>query len=157
SEMSSRGAMGMDVEVTLVPQRESGMIPYEIMLSESQERMLLVVERGREDDVRAVFEKWDLHAVQIGTVTESDRVRLFERGTLVADVPTRALTDEGPVYRRPMAEPSWQRDVATLSFDRLGAPIEPAAAFRALVSAPIIASKQWAYRQYDHTVGTDTI
>ena len=109
SEMSSRGGSGMDVEVTLVPQRETAMAPYEIMLSESQERMLLVVEKGREHEVIEVFEKWDLHAVEIGTVTRTGRVRIFERGTLVADVPTRALTDEGPLYRRPMAEPEWQR------------------------------------------------
>src|SRR5688500_1831118 len=104
SEMSSRAGTGMDVEVTLVPQRETGMIPYEIMLSESQERMLLVVEKGREREVEAVFEKWDLHAVKVGTVTTTGRVRLFEHGQLVADVPTRALTDEGPLYNRPTAE-----------------------------------------------------
>src|SRR5688500_15331141 len=104
SETSSRGGTGMDVEVTLVPQRESGMTPYEIMLSESQERMLLIVEKGREREVEAVFEKWDLHAVKVGTVTTTGRVRLFEHGQLVADVPTRALTDEGPLYNRPTAE-----------------------------------------------------
>ncbi len=120
SEMSSRGGTGMDVEVTLVPQRESGMVPYEIMLSESQERMLLVVERGREREVEAVFEKWDLHAVPIGTVTDTGRVRIFERGTLVADVPTRALTDEAPLYQRPTVEPTWQRQVQRIDFDRLG-------------------------------------
>jgi phosphoribosylformylglycinamidine synthase II len=157
SEMSSRGGTGMDVEVTNVPQRESGMVPYEIMLSESQERMLLVVEKGREREVQDVFEKWDLHAEQIGTVTTTGRVRLFERGTLVADVPTRALTDEGPVYRRPTAEPEWQRRVQQLDFDRIGAPVEPARAFDALIASPVIASKRWAYRQYDHTVGTNTI
>ena len=157
SEMSSRGGTGMDVEVTLVPQRESGMVPYEIMLSESQERMLLVVERGREHEVQDVFEKWDLHAQEIGTVTTTGRVRLFERGTLVADVPTRALTDEGPVYRRPTSEPEWQQRVQQLDFARLGAPVEPARAFDALLASPVIASKRWAYRQYDHTVGTNTI
>jgi phosphoribosylformylglycinamidine synthase subunit PurL len=157
SEMSSRGGTGMDVEVTLVPQRETGMVPYEIMLSESQERMLLVVEKGREREVQEVFDKWDLHAEQVGTVTASDRVRLFERGVLVADVPTRALTDEGPVYRRPTAEPEWQRRVQQLDFTRLGTPVEPGAAFTALLSSPVIASKRWAYRQYDHSVGTNTI
>jgi phosphoribosylformylglycinamidine synthase subunit PurL len=157
SEMSSRGGTGMDVEVTLVPQRESGMVPYEIMLSESQERMLLVVKKGREREVETVFEKWDLHAVQIGTVTSTGRVRLFERGSLVADVPTRALTDEAPLYRRPTARPSWQSQVQELSFERLGAPAEPMDAFRRLIASPIIASKRWAYQQFDHTVGTNTI
>jgi phosphoribosylformylglycinamidine synthase len=156
SEMSSRGGTGMDVEVTLVPQRETGMIPYEIMLSESQERMLLVVEAGREREVEKVFEKWDLHAERIGKVTTSGRVRLFERGTLVADVPARALTDEGPLYRRPTAEPSWQRRVQQLDLASL-APVDPARAFQALITSPVIASKRWAYRQYDHTVGTNTI
>ena len=157
SEMSARGGTGMDVEVTLVPQRESGMVPYEIMLSESQERMLLVVEKGREREVQDVFEKWDLHAEQIGTVTTTGRVRLFERGTQVADVPARALTDEGPVYRRPTKEPEWQRRVQQLDFERLGPPVDAAHAFEALMASPVIASKRWAYRQYDHTVGTNTI
>ena len=157
SEMSARGSTGMDVDVTLVPQRETGMIPYEIMLSESQERMLLVVERGREHEVQAVFEKWDLHAEPIGTVTTTGRVRVFERGTLVADVPARALTDEGPVYRRPTAEPGWQQRVQQLPFDRIGSPVTPARAFDELIASPVIASKRWAYWQYDHTVGTNTI
>jgi phosphoribosylformylglycinamidine synthase subunit PurL len=157
SEMSSRGGTGMDVEVTLVPQRESGMIPYEIMLSESQERMLLVVERGREREVEAVFEKWDLHAVPIGTVTDTGRVRLYERGHLVADVPTRALTDEAPLYNRRTVEPSWQQRVRRLDFAALGAPPPAADAFARLLASPVIASKRWAFHQYDHTVGTNTI
>ena len=157
SEMSSRGGTGMDIEVTHVPQRETGMVPYEIMLSESQERMLLVVEKGREHEVEPVFEKWDLHAVEIGVVTTTGRVRIFERGTLVGDVPTRALTDEAPVYRRPMAEPAWQRDVQELPFDALGDPPDATTAFKSLLTSPVIASKRWAYWQYDHTVGTNTI
>src|SRR5687768_13320652 len=157
SEMSSRGGTGMDVDVARVPQRETSMAPYEIMLSESQERMLLVVEKGREHEVEAVFDKWDLHAVEIGVVTPTGRVRIFERGNLVGDVPTRALTDEAPLYRRPMAEPAWQRRVQQLSFDAIGDPRDPAASLQALLASPVIASKQWAYQQYDHTVGTNTI
>jgi phosphoribosylformylglycinamidine synthase len=157
SEMSSRAATGMDVDVTLVPQREAGMIPYEIMLSESQERMLLVVEKGREREVEAVFEKWDLHAVRIGEVTTTGRVRLFEGNALVADVPTRALTDEGPVYRRPMREPSGQQRVQRLDVADLGPPVDPRTAFETLLASPVIASKRWAYEQYDHTVGTNTV
>jgi phosphoribosylformylglycinamidine synthase len=157
SEMSARGGTGMEVDVTHVPQRETSMIPYEIMLSESQERMLLVVERGREHEVQAVFEKWDLHAEQIGTVTTTGRVRVFERGTLVADVPARALTDEGPVYRRPTTEPEWQQRVQQLSFQTIGAAVTAARSFEELIASPVIASKRWAYRQYDHTVGTNTI
>ena len=157
SEMSSRGGTGMDVEVTTVPQRETGMAPYEIMLSESQERMLLVVEKGREHEVEAVFEKWDLHAVEIGTVTSTGRVRVFDGGTMVADVPTRALTDEAPLYRRPMTQPVWQRRVQNLSFETIGVAVEAQTAFEALLASPVIASKRWAFRQYDHTVGTNTI
>jgi phosphoribosylformylglycinamidine synthase subunit PurL len=157
SEMSSRGDAGMEVEVSLVPQRETGMTPYEIMLSESQERMLLVAKAGREREVEQVFEKWDLHAVRIGHVTDTGRVRLHHLGVLVADVPAKALTDEGPVYRRPMSRPSWQSDVQQLDFSTLSAPLAPQAAFEALLVAPVIASKRWAYEQFDHSVGTNTI
>jgi phosphoribosylformylglycinamidine synthase len=157
SEMGSRGGTGMSVDVSLVPQRETGMIPYEIMLSESQERMLLVVERGRERDVEQVFEKWDLHAVQVGEVTEGTRLKIHERGTLVGDVPNRALTDEAPVYNRPMKQPVWQKEVQRLSLDALGPAPAAQTAFERLIAVPTIASKRWAYRQYDHTVGTNTI
>jgi phosphoribosylformylglycinamidine synthase subunit PurL len=157
SEMGSRGGVGMNVDVTHVPQRETGMIPYEIMLSESQERMLLVVERGREREVEEVFEKWDLHAVKVGEVTEGSRLKIHERGTLVADVPNRALTDEAPVYHRPMAVPPWQQRVQQLSLEQLGAPPSAQQAFETLLAVPTIASKRWAYRQYDHSVGTNTI
>ncbi len=157
SEMGSRGGVGMTVDVMHVPQRETGMIPYEIMLSESQERMLLVVERGREHEVEAVFDKWDLHAVKVGEVTEGSRLKIMERGTLVADVPNRGLTDEAPVYHRPMKEPSWQKSVQQLSLQELGAPPSAQEAFDRLITVPTIASKRWAYRQYDHSVGTNTI
>ena len=157
SEMGSRGGCGMSVDVMHVPQRETGMIPYEIMLSESQERMLLVVERGREHEVEAVFEKWDLHAVKVGEVTEGTRLKVYERGALVADVPNRALTDEAPVYQRPMEEPHWQKRVQQLSLAELGTPPAAQQAFDRLIVEPTIASKRWAYRQYDHTVGTNTI
>jgi phosphoribosylformylglycinamidine synthase len=157
AEMGSRGGHGMEVDVAHVPQRETGMTPYEIMLSESQERMLMVVHKGREHEVEAIFEKWDLHAVQVGVVTDGDRLRVFERGTLVADVPNRALTDEAPVYHRPMHPPSWQADVQRLNLAAIGEPSVPQAAFETLIAAPTIASKRWAYRQYDHTVGTNTV
>jgi phosphoribosylformylglycinamidine synthase len=157
SEMGSRGGVGMSIDVMHVPQRETGMTPYEIMLSESQERMLLVVEKGREHEVEAVFDKWDLHAVQVGEVTEGSRLKIHERGVLVADVPNRALTDEAPVYRRPMQEPSWQKAVQKLSLADLGPAPSAQSAFDRLVAVPTIASKRWAYRQYDHSVGTNTI
>ena len=157
SEMGSRGGHGMDVDVMHVPQRETAMTPYEIMLSESQERMLMVVHKGREREVEAIFEKWDLHAVQVGVVTEGDRLRIYQRGELVADVPNRALTDEAPVYHRPMQRPGWQSQVQRLDLASLGHPPPVQEAFDTLIASPTIASKRWAYRQYDHTVGTNTV
>ncbi|MEO6222414.1 MAG: phosphoribosylformylglycinamidine synthase subunit PurL, partial [Vicinamibacterales bacterium] len=106
SETGSRGGVGVEIDVQHVPQRETGMTPYEIMLSESQERMLLIVNKGREAEVEAIFEKWDLHAVRIGQVTADSMLRIRDHGVLVAEVPNRALTDEGPVYRRPFHPPA---------------------------------------------------
>src|SRR5499427_6335969 len=173
TEMGSRGGAGVEIDVSLVPQRESGMTPYEIMLSESQERMLLVVKRGREAEVERIFDKWDLHAVKIGEVTDDGFLRVRERDTLVAEIPNRALTDEAPVYRRPMAEPEYLCEVQQLDLDAIGRPERPAAqrvggarafqasdqndALLALLGSPTIASKKWIYRQYDHMVRTNTI
>src|SRR6195256_329515 len=120
SEMGSRGGAGIEIDVSLVPQRETGMTPYEIMLSESQERMLLVVKRGREAEVERIFDKWDLHAVHIGEVTTDGMLRVKNHGTVVAEIPNRALTDEAPLYHRPMAEPEYLRDVQKLDLDALG-------------------------------------
>jgi phosphoribosylformylglycinamidine synthase subunit PurL len=156
-EMGSRGGVGIEIDVVHVPQREAGMTPYEIMLSESQERMLLVVKRGREKEVEDIFEKWDLHAVKIGEVTTDGRLRVKDRGEVVADIPNRALTDEAPVYRRPMAEPAYIREAQQLSLASLPNVETPAQVFRRLLASPNIASKRWVYRQYDHTVRTNTI
>src|SRR5512132_4039452 len=98
TEMGSRGGAGVEIDVSRVPQRETGMTPYETMLSESQERMLLVVKQGREAEVEKIFDKWDLHAVRIGVVTTDGRMRVKDRGSVVADIPNSALTDEAPVY-----------------------------------------------------------
>src|SRR5213082_2609093 len=116
-EMGSRGGAGIEIDVMHVPQRETGMTPYEIMLSESQERMLLVVKRGREADVERIFDKWDLHAVRIGAVTTDGQLRVKERGIVVGEIPNRALTDEAPVYQRPMAEPEYLSAVRRLDLD----------------------------------------
>src|SRR5437899_2495756 len=113
-EMGSRGGSGIEIDVSLVPQRETGMTAYEIMLSESQERMLLVVKRGREGDVERIFEKWDLHAVRIGEVKNDGRMRVNDHGTVVAEIPNRALTDDAPVYHRPMTEPEYLKEVQQL-------------------------------------------
>ena len=156
SEMGSRGGVGIEIDVSLVPQRETGMTPYEIMLSESQERMLMVVKQGREADVERIFEKWDLHAVRVGSVTADDRLRVRNRGALVADLPNRALTDDAPVYHRPMAVPQYLAAVRDIDWASLS-PGVPVQVFRQLLSAPDIASKRWVYRQYDHMVRTNTI
>ena len=157
SEMGSRGGAGVGIDVSLVPQRETGMMPYEIMLSESQERMLMVVKRGREAAVERIFEKWDLHAVQVGEVTTDGRLRVRNHGSVVADIPNRALTDDAPVYRRPMSEPSYIKDAQQLSLSALGKPHAPRDVFRRLLASPTIASKRWVYRQYDHMVRTNTV
>ena len=156
-EMASRGGAGVEIDVSLVPQRESGMTAYEIMLSESQERMLMVVKKGREQDVERIFEKWDLHADRIGEVTTDGRVRIKERGTVVAEIPATALTDDAPKYNRPMAEPEYLREAQQLSIAELGAPARPAEIFAKLLASPNVASKRWVYRQYDHMVRTNTV
>ena len=157
SEMGSRGGAGVEIDVSLVPQRESGMTPYEIMLSESQERMLLVAKRGREGEVERIFEKWDLHAVRIGEVTTDGRLRVKHRGEVVADIPNKALTDEAPRYRRPTAEPSYLKEAQQLDLASLGKPLAVREVFRRLLAAPETASKRWVYRQYDHMVRTNTL
>jgi phosphoribosylformylglycinamidine synthase len=156
-EMGARGGAGVEIDVALVPQRETGMTPYEIMLSESQERMLLVVKKGREAEVERIFDKWDLHAVRIGEVTTDNRMRVKDHGTVVADIPNRALTDEAPVYRRPTAEPTWLAEAQTLDLPALGSPAVPREVFKRLLASPTIASKRWVYRQYDHMVRTNTL
>jgi len=156
-EMGSRGGAGVEIDVSLVPQRETGMTPYEIMLSESQERMLLVVKKGRESEVERIFEKWDLHAAHIGDVTTDGRMRVKDHGEVVAEIPNTALTDDAPVYQRPMAEPEYLKDARQLDLASLPAPPPPAQVLRRLLASPGIASKRWVYRQYDHMVRTNTL
>src|SRR5512142_2519608 len=105
--MASRGGTGIEIDLAKVPRRETGMIPYEVMLSESQERMLLVVQRGREPEVMAIFRKWDLDAVIIGRVTSDGLMRVKDGEGVVAEIPAVALAEEGPVYRRPMQRPTY--------------------------------------------------
>ncbi len=157
SEMGSRGGAGVEIDVSLVPQRETGMTPYEIMLSESQERMLLVVKKGREAEVERIFEKWDLHAAHIGEVTSDGRMRVKNHGVVVADIPNKALTDEAPLYRRPMQEPAYLPEARRLLLPDLDTPATPPVVFARLLASPAIASKRWVYRQYDHMVRTNTL
>jgi phosphoribosylformylglycinamidine synthase len=149
--------MGVEIDVAQVPQRETGMTPYEILLSESQERMLLVVKKGREAEVERIFEKWDLHAVHIGEVTSDGLMRVKERGVTVAELPTKALADEAPMYDRPTREPDWLKDVQSLDVASLRPSGDPSSTWLRLLAAPGIASKRWIYRQYDHMVRTNTL
>jgi phosphoribosylformylglycinamidine synthase subunit PurL len=155
-EMGARGGAGVEIDVKDVPQRETGMSPYEIMLSESQERMLLVVKHGREAEVERIFDKWDLHAAHIGYVTGDGLLRVKDHGRVVAEIPNTALVDEAPVHDRPIARPEYLDRVRRLDLEALH-PAQPHDAFVALLAAPTIASKRWVYRQYDHMVRTNTL
>ena len=159
SEMGARGGSGIEIDVSLVPQRETGMTPYEIMLSESQERMLLVVKRGREAEVEAIFDKWDLHAAHIGSVTTDGILRVKDHGTVVAEIPNTALVDEAPVYDRPRSRPSYLDEVSKIDESVFDDSRQPPArdALLALLASPTVASKRWVYRQYDHMVRTNTL
>jgi phosphoribosylformylglycinamidine synthase II len=160
SEMASRGGMGIELELTKIPQRETGMTPYEIMLSESQERMLLVAERGREREVFAVFHKWGLDAVEVGRVTDDGKLRALDHGRVAAEIPAHALAEEGPRYERPMARPPAPKPgtpaahTTLVEFARAGADLTQN--FRRLLASPAIASKYWITEQYDSSVQTNT-
>ena len=156
-EMGARGAVGIEIDIQHVPQRETAMTPYEIMLSESQERMLFIVRQGREVEVERVFEKWDLDAVRIGQVTDDGLLRVRDHGTVVAEIPNKSLADDGPVYDRPMAPPADLAVRQTLDLDALGPAPSPPDAFKTLLASPQVASKRWVYRQYDHMVRTNTL
>ena len=156
-EMGARGGAGIEIDVRRVPQRESGMTPYEIMLSESQERMLFIVRPGREAEVERIFEKWDLHAVRIGQVTGDGLLRVRDGAAVVAEIPNKALADEAPLYDRPLHPPADLARRQTLDLDSLPPSPPPAEALAALLASPQIASKRWVYRQYDHMVRTNTV
>ncbi|HKM91222.1 MAG TPA: phosphoribosylformylglycinamidine synthase subunit PurL [Candidatus Acidoferrales bacterium] len=155
-EMASRGATGIEIDLARVPQRETGMSPYEIMLSESQERMLLVAERGREEEVLRVFRKWELDAVEIGRVTSDGTLRVLDHGRVAAEIPAHPLAEEGPVYARPLAPPARRAGEQNLvTFAPEGTNLT--ANFAKLLAAPAIASKRWIVQQYDHMVRTNTV
>jgi phosphoribosylformylglycinamidine synthase len=150
--MAGRAGSGIEIDVAKVPRREEGMTPYEVMLSESQERMLIVAKRGREDEVLRIFHKWDLDAAVIGRVTDDGRVRILDSGREVANLPVSPLTDGAPVYDRPTRRPGEQD--ALQAFDPLSVPPgrDHGETLLALLARPTIASKEWLIRQYDHTV-----
>jgi phosphoribosylformylglycinamidine synthase subunit PurL len=153
SEMPSHGGLGIELDLDKVPLREANLTPYEILLSESQERMLIVAERGREAELQAVFEKWDLHAIVIGRITDDHRWRARWHGQVVADIPIGALADDAPLYDRPAAAPKIQPSAKRSSAKHP----EPAKALRVLLDSPNVASKKWVYRQYDSIVQSNTV
>lgn len=157
SEMGARGGLGIEIDLAHVPQREKNMTPYELMLSESQERMLLVVNAGREAEVEAIFDKWDLDAAAIGRVTADGQLRVSNRGERVAEVPNRALVEDAPVYERPLEQPSYLRKVQVLEEGSLPEPEDWNSTLLRLVASPSLASKHWIYEQYDHMVQSNTI
>ncbi len=158
-EMGARGGVGVEIELDEVPQRETGMTSYEIMLSESQERMLLVAEHGREDEVLRVFAKWGLDAVTIGKVIAEPRMRVREHGVLVADIPNQSLTDDAPLYRRPVGE--WKApvgaEIPAEALERLTMPRDYTADLRKLLAGSNSCSKRWVHEQYDTMVQTNTV
>jgi len=157
-EMASRAGAGIELDIGRVPRRETGMNAYEIMLSESQERMLLVAQKGREQEVYRVFEKWGLDAVEVGKVTSDNKLRVLEHGKIVAEIPNPALTDEAPVYKRPLArwEPSVEREMPE-NVRREMADSKFTEDLKGLLATPNICSKRWVWQQYDHMVQTNTV
>jgi phosphoribosylformylglycinamidine synthase subunit PurL len=156
SEMSAKGEHGMIIHLDKVPTRQAGMQPFEILLSESQERMLIVVQKGREKDVEAVFQKWDLNCEVIGEVTASKRLQYYMNGTLVADVPANDLVLGGgaPVYHREYKEPAYYAEAKKFDINTVAEPKNYAEVMKHLAKHPNIASKKWVYEQYDSMVGT---
>lgn len=159
SEMASRGDHGVEIDVALVPQREKNMTPYEIMLSESQERMVVVVQKGKEEEAYKILRKWDIYAVTIGKVTTDGHFRVLENGKVAADIPAKALTDDAPLYSRPSAVPKYLKTAQTLDLTKVAdvKVNEVEAVLRKLLAAPNIASKRWVYEQYDHMVQLNTV
>ncbi len=170
-EMASRASTGLELDLTLVPQRETGMTAYEMLLSESQERMLIVAKKGREKEIVEIFSKWDLDAVTIGKVVEGNRLKIYHNGILEADLPVDKLTDSAPLYNRPMVAPKREKknehstlDITAGSSNRVNRSIRrkeqekitDTEALKLLLNSPNICSKHWVYEQYDSMVRTNT-
>jgi len=156
-EMASRAGTGIELELADVPRRESGMTPYDLLLSESQERMLLVAKPGREGTVLDICKKWDVDAAVVGHVTGDGFLRVKDKGVVVAEVPARALADDAPKYERPAAAPSYQDHLQSLPLDVIPEPTDCNAVLDQLLASPTIAHKGWVFEQYDHMVQTNTM
>lgn len=156
-ETAARAGTGIEIELTKVPQRAPNMTPYEIMLSESQERMLIIVHRGREAEVQKIFDKWDLPWAEVGVVTDSGRMIVKNHGAVVADIPAAKLANDAPVYQRESREPAYLQRVRKFVLSHVPELKDPVGALKQLLGWPSIASKNWVYRQYDYMVRDGTV
>ncbi len=156
SEMASKAGNGIEMNLDLVPQREEGMTPYEMMLSESQERMLVVVQKGREDEVKALFDKWGLHSAVVGRVTDDGMLRLIHKGEVVANVPVDTLAEDAPVYHKPSRVPAYYEANANVDTTDLPVPADLNQTLTEILSQPTVANKHYVYEQYDHIVRAST-
>lgn len=156
SEMSAKGEHGMDIDLDKVPLRQANMLPFEILLSESQERMLVVTHKGKEQEIIDIFEKWDLNCVQIGTVTDSKHVRFYQKGELVADIPASALVlgGDAPIYEHSYIEPDYFQQYKQFKTEDIAEPEDYTEVAKFLMTHPNIVSRRWVYEQYDSMVGT---
>ncbi len=151
-ETAARAGTGIEIELDKVPQRAPNMTSYEIMLSESQERMLIIVHKGREAEVKRIFDKWDLPWAEVGFVTDTGRMVVRHGGKIVADIPAKKIADESPVYQRESSEPEYLKEVRAFRLDGIPDSQSPISDLLKLLAWPSIASKNWVYRQYDHQV-----
>jgi phosphoribosylformylglycinamidine synthase len=151
-ETAARAGTGIEIELDKVPQRAPNMTSYDLMLSESQERMLIIVHQGREEEVKRIFDKWDLPWSEIGLVTDTGRMIVKQHGKVVADIPAKKIADESPIYQRESAEPAYLKEVRAFRLDEIPQTQDPRRDLLTLLAWPTIASKNWVYRQYDHMV-----
>ena len=156
-ETAARGSVGIDLDVALVPRREDGMVPAEVMISESQERMLVIACQGREEDVQRIFDKWGLNAAVIGRVTDDGMLTIRNGGAIVGQVPAKALAEQAPLRHPEAVRPAWQDDLLNLDVTLLPQQDDWTGTLTALLGMPTIASKEWVYRQYDSVVRTNTV
>src|SRR5438093_2794439 len=156
-ETAARAGTGIEIELSKVPQRAPNMTPYEIMLSESQERMLIIVKKGRQEEVKRIFDKWDLPWAEVGIVTDTGRMVAKHNGQVVADIPAKKLADEAPIYQREAREPEYIKNVRAFTLAGVADTKDATGALKTLLSWPTIASKNWVYRQYDQMVRDGTV
>jgi len=157
AEIASRGNLGIEIDLFHVPKKEKGMIPYEIMLSESQERMLLVIEKGKEREAEEVFKKWGVCTVRIGKLTDDGFLRVLDNGKLVAQIPARVLAEEAPVYYREEKRPDYLAKTESFDLSNMPEPNDYNEVLRKILGSPTIASREWAYQQCEPMTSTDTV